>query len=172
MKKDIEELELNLSLHDIKLMSHEKLQKTVQQSVKVAAFRWLSEKTSNSKKVKNIPHGRLEIVKYLSDPILSTSQAKFLFSLRSRMIFVRENYSKMQKETTCPLCSTEENPKTDSQEHLLECHKLENASEVSEVDVSYSDLFSENETKQARMTMILERKYNQRKLMLENLNKI
>ena len=71
VKKDIEELELNLSLHDIKLMSHEKLQKTVQQSVKVAAFRWLSEKKSNSKKVKNIPHGRLEIVKYLSDHILS-----------------------------------------------------------------------------------------------------
>ena len=148
-------------------MSSEKLRKTVQLAARAEAFIWLSKKKANSEKVKHIPHGRLATQEYLSKPILSVEQSKFLFHLRSRMIFVRKNYSKMQKESTCPLCSTEEKTSSDSQEHLLECTKLtDNSSEISEQGLKYSDIFSQNSEKQAKMTIILENKYKRRKLLL------
>ena len=89
VKKDLEEIKLNLSLHDIKSMSSDKLKDDVKKSVKVAAFKWLSDKKPKSKKVKDIHHGWLETEKYISNPILTINQSKLLFRLGSRMIFVR-----------------------------------------------------------------------------------
>ena len=172
VKKDLEEIKLNLSLHDIKSMSSDKLKDDVKKSVKVAAFKWLSDKKAKSKKVKDIHHGWLETEKYISNPILTINQSKLLFSLRSRMIFVRENYPNMQRENSCPFCSTEENPVSDSQEHLLECEYLKSTdSELCHLDGKYDDIFSENQVKQANMTILLESKYNARKKILENLVK-
>ena len=88
------------------------------------------------------------------------------------MIFVRENYPNMQRENSCPFCSTEENPVSDSQEHLLECEYLKSTdSELCHLDGKYDDIFSENQVKQANMTILLESKYNARKKILENLVK-
>ena len=160
---------MNVSLHEIKNMSKEKFKKQVQQTVESAAFQWLSHKKSNSKKVKDIHHGRLEIQKYLSQPVLSNFQTKLLFSLRAKMIFVRENYPNMQNDKSCPLCSTVENKLSDNQEHLLECIILNSgSSDIREQEMSYSDIFSENQDKQAKVTLVLETKYNQRKRLLDN----
>ena len=84
------------------------------------------------------------------------------------MIFVRENYPNMQNDKSCPLCSTVENKLNDNQEHLLECIILNSASsDIREQEMSYSDIFSENQDKQAKITLILETKYNQRKRLLD-----
>ena len=69
VKDNMEELKMNVSLHEIKTMLKEKFKKQVQQTVESAAFEWLSQKKSKSKKVKDIHHGRLETQKYLSKPV-------------------------------------------------------------------------------------------------------
>ena len=150
-----------------KNVSTEKFKEQVQQKVVSAAFEWLSKKKEKSKKVKDIPHGRLEVQKYLSEPVLSNDQTKFLFNLRAKMIFVRENYPNMQSDKSCPLCSTDDRQPSDNQEHLLECSILNSSCfDITEQDSSYSDIFSDNQEKQAKITLLLETRYNQRKRLL------
>ena len=82
------------------------------------------------------------------------------------MIFVRENYPNLQNDKSCPLCSTEVNKFSDSQEHLLQCMGLNSGStDLIEKDSSYDDIFSENQSKQAKITLLLETKYNQEKII-------
>ena len=171
VKKDIEQLNLNLSLHEIKSMSKESFKNLVQKAVKAEAFNWLSIKKCKSKKVKNVPHGRLEIQKYLSQPIMSTKETKFLFGLRSRMTYLSENYPGMQAENHCPLCSSSSGVEKfmDSQEHLLVCSKLKGESEVMEEYLEHDDIHSENLNVQTKITLILEAKYNERKKLIENM---
>ena len=140
VKKDIEQLNLNLSLHEIKSMSKASFKNLVQTAVKAESFQWLSIKKCKSKKVKNIPHDWFEIQKYLSQPIMSTKETKFLFGLSSRMIHLRENYPGMQAENHCPLCSSSSGVENfmDSQEHLLVCSKLQGESEVMEDNLEHN----------------------------------
>ena len=51
-------------------------------------------------------HVQLKMEQYLSSPILSVEQTKFLFHLRMKMLFLRTNYRNMQKEDYRPLCKT------------------------------------------------------------------
>ena len=74
----------------------------------------------------------------------------------------------MKNDKSCPLCSTAENKLSDTQEHLLECIILNSGStDIREQEMSYSDIFSENQDKQAKITLVLETKYNQRKSLLD-----
>ena len=68
---DLSELQLELSLHEIKIMSKDALKNRVKKSTSAQAFKWLEEKKSELKKVKAIHHSDLEMSKYLSSPILS-----------------------------------------------------------------------------------------------------
>ena len=99
VREDLESLELNLSLHEIKSMSKDKFKKLVQKAIEAQAFSWLLWKKSKSKKVKSVPHGTsLEMQKYLAHPVLSISQTKFLFAARAKMLFVRSNYPHMYSD--------------------------------------------------------------------------
>ena len=57
--------------------------------------------------------------------VLSLGQTKFLFAARARMLFVRANYPGMHSEKFCLLCETDMKKVCDTQEHLLECEKLD-----------------------------------------------
>ena len=120
VKNEIEELKLDVTLSKIKQMSKNTFKKKVKTSVSREAFKWLSLNKTELKKVKNVKHDQHEIQKYLSSSILSVEQAQFLFHLRTKMIFLRNNYRNMQKEEFCPLCEKQGQKVLDNQEHLLE----------------------------------------------------
>ena len=83
------------------------------------------------------------------------------------MLFVRTNYPNMENKKFCPLCATELEKVLDTQEHLLDCVKL-NTAEVIEHDISYNDLFSANLLKQKQISLILESRYTLRKKLLSH----
>ena len=121
VKSDLEDLELGLSLNDIKTMSKNKLKTIVNSAAEAKSLSWLLEKKVKSEKVKNIPYRRLELQNHLAQPLLTLDQTKFLIAARSKMLFVRENYPNMHNELFCPLCTSEVEKALDSQEHLLYC---------------------------------------------------
>ena len=79
------------------------------------------------------------------------------------MVFVRANYRKMQMSPFCPLCLSGVANVFDTQEHLIICEKLAmNFKDVIESDAPYNNLFSDNQQKQARISLILESRYRMR----------
>ena len=101
VKNEMEELKLDVTLSEIKQMSKKTFKNKVKTSVSREAFKWLSLNKTELKKVKNIEHVQHDIQKYLSSSILSVEQAQFLFHLRTKMLFLRNNYRNMQKEEFC-----------------------------------------------------------------------
>ena len=124
VRSDLEDLMLDLSVHEIKIMSRDKFKTLINTTVKSRAFAWLLNKQSQSKKVKDISYSKLEIQSYLEQPSMTTNQAKFLFAARGKMLFLRANYPYIEDDKFCPLCSTGVEKVLDSQEHLLYCDKL------------------------------------------------
>ena len=71
VRDDLESLDLNLSLHEIKIMSKDKLKKLVHNAVEAQALSWLLLRKSKSEKVKSVPYGTsLEMQKCLAHPVL------------------------------------------------------------------------------------------------------
>ena len=93
----------------------------------------------------------------------SLSQAKFLFSLRSRMVQVRGNFKNNFENSTCELCGSHE----DSQQNLLTCKELAEPGALTNQPVDYEKLFSENPTEQILIGSILKEKLTKRNKLLE-----
>ena len=80
------------------------------------------------------------------------------------MLFLRANYPNIEDDKFCPLCTTEVEKVLDTQEHLLDCNKLNmNSTELIEPCTDYSDLSSDNVAKQKKIAVILESRYTLRK---------
>ena len=75
----------------------------------------------------------------------------------------------MQKEEFCPLCEKPGQKILDNQEHLLECKILSTASELTEQQLCYNDIYSDDLSKQEKITIVLEAKYKMRKMLEENI---
>ena len=170
MEDDLESLQLNLSLYEIKSMSKDKLKNIVQNAVEAQAVSWLFLKKSKSEKVKSVPHGpTLHMQKYLVNPVLSIGQTKFLFAVRAKMLFVCSNYPHMYSDRICQLCMNNNNKQTDDQEHLLSCIKLnENNKDIIQSEAKYEDIFSHNLNKQAKMSCLIESRYKLRKSLIDD----
>ena len=122
--QDINDLKLEVTLHEIKNMTKETFKTRVKLAASQDALKWLNSQKLQLNKVKNMNHEKLEIQPYFSSPNLSTHQKKFLFTVRSRILFVRSNFNHMYKDVFCQLCSKTEQLKErfcDSQQHLLTC---------------------------------------------------
>ena len=61
----MEELDLNLSLNEIKLLSKEAFKSKVKTVASKVDFKWLISEKNNLKKVKNIHYNKLELQTYL-----------------------------------------------------------------------------------------------------------
>ena len=162
---DAEELELKMSLHEIKSVSKAAFKMKVKQAASDLALNWLQLKKSGLKKVQNCHYKNLQMQEYLSSPHLSINQTKFLFHLRTRMFFLRSNYQHMYDDEYCPICSSISSGERfrDNQEHLLSCNMLCNATDIENIGVCYSDLFGENQELQAKVTILIENKFKLRK---------
>ena len=90
------------------------------------------------KKVKTLKYKKVQIQTYLKDSNLSTEKKQLLFSLRTRMLDIKENFSFLYLDNECTLGCKE----IESQEHLLNCQVIiENCFELSEdIDVEYEDI--------------------------------
>ena len=104
VQNDIMEIELNLSLSEIKMMSAESFKDLVKTNISKAALLWLNMEKQRSKKTGNIQYSDLKLQEYFKSDNLIIKQMKLLTHLRGRMVKVRANYSRMYDTIFCLLC--------------------------------------------------------------------
>ena len=109
VENDLDELEINLSLEDIKNFPKETLRKFVKKQVNEKALMFLNNKKLKHTKVMHIQHNANY---FLPINLKSLGLARFLFSARTRMVDVGANYG---KPVQCKLGCEE----LDTQQHLL-----------------------------------------------------
>ena len=99
----------------------------------------MKEKGEKSK-LMNLHYDQLKIQNYLKPNEICQRKQKLLFKLRTRMIHVASNYGQV---TPCPLCNNFASLDSQlvTQEHLYNCEKL---NEVTDKNVIYSNIFSNN----------------------------
>ena len=90
--------------------------------------------------------------------------AKFVFSLRSRMLDVKCNYKNNYSNLCCPICKNE----IDDQEHLLSCEGLRNLFPVNKLP-NYDDLYGNNHEEVLGIARILKQQYETRKSVLKDI---
>ena len=86
---DLREINLQLSMDEIRGLSIESFRKQVKKAIDKAAFKWLIEEKNKKSKVKVLNYDRLEIQNYLECSQLNTTEKKLLFQLRTRMVDVK-----------------------------------------------------------------------------------
>ena len=90
---------------------------------------------------------------------------KFTFSLRTRMVQVRENFRSSYTNTDCELCKEH----SDSQQNLLLCKNLVGSNSVVTSTPCYEDLFSDNVESQLKIALLLQENFKQRKSQIGNM---
>ena len=159
--KNLEELEMQMNVSDIEKLSEESFRRIVKEKINVKALEYINQMKEGHTKVLHNTHLSLEMQSYLEANEQTVQEVQFLFAARSRMLDVRCNYRGKYFITLCPCCNTEE----DNQEHLLYCHKLDDASTAVDVLPAYEDLFSSYLEKQIKISRILKAKYSKRNKM-------
>ena len=146
VEKDLQDLNMNLSMNEIKSLSEECFRTKVKNAILKAAFEWLTSEKLKRSNVMNISYEKLQMQEYLLSTEMETREKKLLFQLRTRMVDLKVNFKNGHADLSCPLCSRSE----DNQMHVLECSIiLRNTSFFSDQSSAYSDIFSDEVKKQA-----------------------
>ena len=164
VKRDLMELEIGLTFENIQAATLYQLQNYVRKVIYEKSLEYLNKLKKKHTKVENVKHEELKLQEYLKPQNVEDNQlAKLMFAARTRMLDVRTNYRNRytQTDVKCPFkCNSE-----DSQEHLLECDKLE-TNQLSENLPKYEELFSSQISQQINVGKILEGRFKIRKKLL------
>ena len=163
VKSDISEIGLKLTIEEISILSKESFPTKLKKAINVAAFKWLMKEKENMSKLKDLYYEKLEMQNYFGINDLETSEKKFLFLIRTRMLDINSNFKNGHSDFSCHLCG--ENL---DQKHILECIKLlENNSDILKGKIEYSDIFHKDITKQTRILRIFRNLWEKRNIMNE-----
>ena len=136
VQQDLADLEITISLLEIKELSHDRFKHMVKEKCRSAALKQLLTAKSNHSKMASLSYKELKTQQYLVNKSCHSGDAKLLFSLRTRMVKVRNNYKNGQADLCCPLC----NQSADTQEHLLVCEKIHQSAP----EVAYDAIFGDD----------------------------
>ena len=151
LMKDKEEFGITNTDEEVRKMSKNKFKKIIKNKMKTLAKQYLSKLKNKHSKMKNIKFEEIKCQRYLNDTRLSSSEAKFLFQLRTRMYPVKVNFKNKVRQQgqnlNCEICKIEK----DDQKHLLNCHVLKNlVPELKDTKVKYDDIFGNNINKMVK----------------------
>lgn len=138
VRKDLQDFDIKESFHELTTIKSEILKRKVKTACKKYSFNILMNQIK--KKGETLIFKDLEMQEYLKSQRLNTSEAKFLFKIRSEMLQVKCNFKHMylnrQHGLSCSVCLSE--PET--MKHVATCPELNKT-----LSVDYEDLFSLND---------------------------
>ena len=156
---DLEEFGIDDDFNYLKKLSKYKMKKIIREAFKNNAFDDLLEKQMTYSKGNELVYGELKMRSYLKNQNINTKNKKLIFTLRSRMYDVKQNYKGTNLfDMTCPCCFTEQ----DTQLHLIFCTKL--TGNVTKEEYNY--IFGNNDEKIGDVIKKIERKTYERKNIL------
>jgi hypothetical protein len=156
--EDLKELDISLSLEEIKKMTKYKFSNILKVRISKNALNYL--RTKQGKKGKEIEHESLEMSEYLTprNNNLTKTQKQEMFAVRNRMIEIGNNFPKPNEEYLCILCSEKEN-----MEHIYNCEMLNNKKKQS---VKYENIFNGKMETQIEVFMKFKQNMENRKKVL------
>ena len=132
----------------------------VDSSVEEKCLEYLNAEKNKKSKVMHINYKKLETQSYLLPSMMSMTQAKHIFMLRTRMLDTKDNYPNKYPDNLCPIC--DDGITKDSQEHVMFCLNDSNQMIVNS-DVQYTNLFSNDVNKQLQVSLIIAENFSKRK---------
>ena len=174
VKQDIEDVDLKMTLSEIKLMSEYSFHNRVRKAINKSAFNWLiaeknKPRSNSTPKGSILNYEKFKIQDYFLPNTMTIKQCNLLFSLRSRMVPVRCNFKHSHNNLACPIC--QDQSQLDTQIHLLTCKALLKDENIIMKDkIFYSDIFSSDVKKQSEVTRCFDFLLRKRRNM-ENKNK-
>ena len=138
IRGNLEEAKINLSFEEISKLKKKIFLKLSKTKIKQHALEYLNNIKISHSKMDGLSYDKLEMKPYLKSQKLFVKEATNIFKFRTRMSDVKMNFSSQYVNLNCSLGCDE----FESQEHLINCDKIE--SNLDNNDVDYEDLFSNN----------------------------
>jgi hypothetical protein len=163
VKKDLEDLDINLEFSDIEELGTNKFTKLCKMQVKLKAFEYLQNEKLNHEKVLHIKYEKLEMAKYLTanDFEYSVESRQYLFQCRVSDIQARANRPWQHEETHCISCKDINIEETGK--HILDCKVLIDQNDQISYIPQYSDLYSTEIQEQMYVSTIIKENMRIRK---------
>ena len=115
-KQNMEELQINLTLDEMRLKSADSFKRLVRIKTQEYTLNFLLEKKESYTKMDNLRYNKLKLQKYLKDPKIPVAEAKNLYRYRTRSAKYKENMKTSYQSTPCPFCFVQ----PDSQTHSVQ----------------------------------------------------
>ena len=154
---ELKELEINISLEEIKNMTKTKFSRILKVNIKKNAFSYLIGK--RGKKGGEISYTSLEMAEYLQpfNASITIEQKRELFAVRNRMIQIPYNFPKTSEKHKC-LCS-----ETEDMAHIYNCDLYTNKQQE---NISYDKIYNGNLQQQLKVFIIFKQNLEQRERMI------
>ena len=170
VKKDFEMIKEDFNENKIQNMTKGSFKKFIKEKIKTAAFDHLRKLQEKHSKIRDIVYKKLEIQPYMVSPVFLDEEVNTLHSVRSRAVDCKANYRNMYKDDDmlCILCKTE----FCDQKHILTCSVLLDGLQTMETarsKIMYTDIFSDNTSKQKEVTALYRTLLDIRKKKIQDL---
>ena len=136
------ELNINLTFSDIKLLNKSSFKKLVKERISVHCLNFLMQEKAKQSKCCDIAFDTLSMQNHFHLVHLTTQQMMLLFQMRSQSFPVLSNVKFLNPDTTCPCCGLAD----DTMSHQLQCIVLTNSDLVLDTSVNISDIYHNNVT--------------------------
>ena len=171
VKKDLDELNLNVTFAEIAAMRKGSFKTMLRKSIEEKALEYLNGKKSSHSKVMKLKHEVLQMQTYLmpNKAKISREEKQLIFSMRSEVTEVKMNFKRMHENYECEVCDEE----VETQEHIIECKSLLNMNENSnEISIpKYEKLLDGTPRDKIEIARLFKANMNKRKLFMDNRKK-
>ena len=164
--QDMEEIEMNIKMEDIKNMKKGTYMNLLKTKIKSHALKYLSGKQEKHSKVNNWTHYFLTMQKYLkpNSENIKVEDSQLIFKLRCRMTKLKMNFKGDHETYECRACETEE----ETQTHVYEqCTNLIDSNIEPNEKPEYRKLFNGTVKDQLKIAKI----FRQKMKILEEMDK-
>ena len=154
VKSDMEEANIQFNVEQISSTSKQIFKKIVKEQSQIAFLNQLNKEKMKLSKGNNLNYPQLKLQSYLkSNSNLTSETMKRIMKIRLRDIPVKCNFPGAFSDNKCvaaPLCD-----KSESNEHLFSCEYLAAGNEMTENNIKYEHIFSDNVQVQEQIANIM-----------------
>ena len=137
VKENLEELNINLTLDEIKVKSKYSFNRLVKIRTKEYTLNYLLDLKDEHSKMDKLQYSELKLQKYLKNVDLTVQEAKNLYRFRTHCAKFRENMKTSYAASPCPFCLVQ----PDNQTHSVQCPEV---TQKVKIEGNYSDIFKED----------------------------
>ena len=160
VKKDLKELNINLSFDDIENMSKSAFRNLINNACKKACFQSLLLEKSKLSKGSEIVFSTFQTQNYLNPGNgLTIEEMRRIYHLRCRQVFLKCNFPSFFGDKKC----VAPHQAFDRQKHVFYCSFFSSKNEIASPNIKYDDIFASNVKNQIEVMRIFYERLERRK---------